>query len=264
MLAKYIDLWHLTPDGDPIVTSNSYLLPVRQGSALAMLKVAIDVDERRGSFLMSWWDGNGAAIVMARADDAVLLERAEGNRSLIELTRHGQDDQATQIICETISRLHLPHAGPMPELNSLEQWFDDLHMAAKRDKRTFAKSAAMAAHLLSAPLDITVLHGDIHHGNILDFGRRGWLAIDPKGVIGERYFEYANLFCNPHHDAATSPSHFKRRLEVVTETANLDRTRLLQWIVSWAGLSAVWLLEDGMPTETRITIAEMAIEELAD
>lgn len=51
-----------------------------------------------------------------------------------------------------------------------------------------------AAHLLLADRrDISPLHGDIYHGNVLDFGERGWLAIDPKGLKGERGFDYANL-----------------------------------------------------------------------
>lgn len=264
IFAKYLDLWELASDGDPIVTSSSFLLPVRQRGMPAMLKVATDAEEKRGSCLLSWWEGRGAAIVMARADDAVLLERAQSNRSLAELTRCGRDDQATQIICATVAALHLPRASVPPELISLEQWFEDLGAAADRYSGIIAKSATMATKLLSDPRDITVLHGDIHHGNILDFGQRGWLAIDPKGLLGERYFEYANLFCNPEHDTATTPSHFKRRLALVTAAANLDRARLLQWILSWAGLSAVWLLDDGASCETRIAIAEMAIKELTD
>ena len=32
------------------------------------------------------------------------------------------------------------------------------------------KSAAAARDLLATPRDVVVLHGDIHHDNILDFG----------------------------------------------------------------------------------------------
>jgi streptomycin 6-kinase len=63
----------------------------------------------------------------------------------------------------------------------------------------------IADKLLDDPRDIVALHGDIHHGNILDFGERGWLAIDPKGLIGERGFDYANNFCNPDAAIATRP-----------------------------------------------------------
>jgi streptomycin 6-kinase len=41
------------------------------------------------------------------------------------------------------------------------------------------------------------LHGDLHHENVLDFGERRWLAIDPHGLHGERFFDFANIFTNP-------------------------------------------------------------------
>jgi streptomycin 6-kinase len=66
------------------------------------------------------------------------------------------------------------------------------------------------------------LHGDIQHGNILDFGSRGWLAIDPKGLIGERSFDYANLFCNPEAAVALAPRRLARQVDVVAEAAGLS------------------------------------------
>jgi streptomycin 6-kinase len=96
-----------------------------------------------------------------------------------------------------------------------------------------ARSADAARTLLSSPRDIGALHGDIHHDNILDFGPRGWLAIDPNRLCGERGFDYANLFCNPDMDdpsrsVAVVPERFQRRLEIVAERAQLERARLLQ------------------------------------
>ena len=75
-----------------------------------------------------------------------------------------------------------------------------------------------------------MLHGDIHHDNVLDFGERGWLAIDPKRLYGERGFDYANIFCNPNYGIATDPAIFQRRVEQVCRLAGLERRRLLQWI----------------------------------
>ena len=108
-----------------------------------------------------------------------------------------------------------------------------------------------------------MLHGDIHHDNVLDFGARGWLAIDPKGLIGERGFDYANLFCNPETDIeVTAPDRFRRRLAIVTEASGIERERLLQWILAWAGLSAAWWLSDGVQPEIDFRIAELAAGEL--
>jgi streptomycin 6-kinase len=107
--------------------------------------------------------------------------------------------------------------------------------------------------------DVMVLHGDIHHGNVLDFGQRGWLVIDPKGLCGERCFDYANLFCNPTIETA---GRLARRVELVAESAALDRSRLLRWIVAWAGLSASWLLDEGLCPERHLKVAALAAAEL--
>jgi streptomycin 6-kinase len=116
---------------------------------------------------------------------------------------------------------------------------------------------------------VSVLHGDLHHGNVLDFGARGWLAIDPKGFVGERGFDYANIFTNPDLDdptrpVGTEPGCFARRLDIVADAARLSRRRLLCWISAWTGLSASWFLADGDHHSAAIDlrVAEMAAAEL--
>jgi streptomycin 6-kinase len=102
----------------------------------------------------------------------------------------------------------------------------------------------------------------MHHGNVLNFGPRGWLAIDPKGLIGERYFDYANIFCNPDAEMVTMPGRLPRQVRVVAEAAHLERHRLLAWIVAWAGLSAAFLVDDGLSPDEALTIIELAAAEL--
>lgn len=106
-----------------------------------------------------------------------------------------------------------------------------------------------------------VLHGDIHHDNILDFGKRGWLAIDPKGLYGERGFDYANLICNPDYETASAPGRFTQRIDVVAKAANLDHQRLVQWILAWSGLSAAFLLKNELTPDAAFRMAELAAAE---
>jgi streptomycin 6-kinase len=254
----YLKLWRLTPDGSAIVTRSSKLLPVRYGGLLATLKIALDAEEARGNDLMAWWGGDGAAPVLARDGDAILLERATGNLSLVEFARTGRDEEATRIICATIAKLHRPRRDPPAALFPLDRWFADLAPAAAAHGGVLSLCAQAARNLIAAAGDVTVLHGDIHHGNILHFDSRGWLAIDPKALVGERGFDYANLFCNPDRATATDSERFARRLEVVTEAAPIERQRLLQWILAWAGLSASWLLHDGASPETQLGVAKLA------
>lgn len=227
-----------------------------------MLKIACESEERWGAGLMTWWGGIGAARVLEYDDEAILLERATGKRSLAAMATHGEDDEASLIICETIAGLHAPRHAPAPELIPLSDWFRPL--LAARSGGIIERCADTARKLLAEPRDVVPLHGDVHHGNILDFDERDWLAIDPKRLQGERGFDYANLFCNPDHPIALAPGRLARQADIVARAAGLERRRLLQWIIAWTGLSATWLIEDGEQehVEPTFRVAEIAAAEL--
>ncbi|WAS57155.1 3'-kinase [Burkholderia ambifaria] len=258
MFDTYLRLWDLVPDGGPILTASGGVLPVVWHARPAMLKVATCDEERRGNALMTWWNGDGAARVWLRDSDAVLLERAQPAPTLAGLSAAGHDDDAIRIACAAVARLHAHRAPAPPAVVPLHDWFYAL-LSHDTDDDVLRRSAATAHRLLAVQsADEVVLHGDIHHGNVLHFGDRGWLAIDPKGLRGDRAFDYANLFCNPTHDIAVDPARFARRVMLVAEVARLDRRRLLQWILAWAGLSAVWMMEDALPADTRLEVARLA------
>jgi streptomycin 6-kinase len=265
MFDYYLARWGLTPDGEPIVTRGSRLLPVRYGEMPAMLKIAVETEEWRGTTLMIWWNGEGAARVLAHEANALLMERAIGDASLVEMASNGRDDQASRILCAVATILHLPRDRTPPStIIPLSRWFRALGPAASRFGGIWERAAASARELLAEPQEVVVLHGDIHHGNILDAGPRGWLAIDPKGLIGERGFDFANIFCNPDLKTAVAPERLARRASVVAEAAGLDRIRLLKWVLAYAGLSAAWSLEDGELPELALAVAELAASELGE
>ncbi|ADG79062.1 Aminoglycoside/hydroxyurea antibiotic resistance kinase OS=Tsukamurella paurometabola (strain ATCC 8368 / DSM / CCUG 35730 / CIP 100753 / JCM 10117 / KCTC 9821 / NBRC 16120 / NCIMB 702349 / NCTC 13040) OX=521096 GN=Tpau_2457 PE=4 SV=1 [Tsukamurella paurometabola] len=252
--------WRLTRDGDPFATPGSDLLPVRYRGTAAMLKHARTPEERAGASVLRWWDGDGAARVLESADDIVLMERATGPRRLMEMADNGRDDEATRVLCATIAHLHRPRPGlPDTDLVELRPWFASLTAVHDEDPR-FARSWSVACELLDDAREVVVLHGDVHHDNVLDFGDRGWLAIDPKNVIGERGFDYANLLTNPDLSSAADPARFRRQLDVIVEAAGLERERLLRWVIAFAGLSAAWFAEDGEREEME---RDFAVAELA-
>ena len=265
LFEPYLTRWHLVPDGHPVVTSNSHLLPTRGRGQPLMLKLTSE-QESRGSILMQWWRGRGAARVIARDHGAaLLLERAQGTRSLSEMSRSGQDDEACRVLCAVAKTLHAPRQRPIPCLLPLDRQFSSLEAAA--DGGILCRCAATARQLLAQPRQIGLLHGDIHHDNVLDFGSRGWLAIDPKGLLGERTFDYANIFTNPDlsdptRPVATRQGRLATRLDIVAGAAGLERRRLLQWVLAWAGLSAAWIIEAGDSADVSIAMAQLAAAEL--
>ncbi|WP_375267766.1 aminoglycoside phosphotransferase family protein [Phenylobacterium sp.] len=245
--APWLALWDLVPEGEVVSMplTGSRLLPVSAGGRPAMLKLAASADERRGAEVMAWWAGEGAAPVLAHAEEALLMARAEGKGSLVDLVKSGGDAAAMGILCEAIDRLHRPRQAPPPALPPLSRLFRALEESA--DPR-LAGPRGTAARLLADQHDLVVLHGDLHHDNVLDFGSLGWRAIDPWGYVGERAYDYANLFRNP--DAASlTPERTAARLDQVSSLAGLRRERLLEWIYAHAGLSAAWDEADGEEAE---------------
>lgn len=268
----WLTRWDLVPDGAPITTRASSLLPVLQDGAPVMLKLPACEDERRGYLPLEFWSGDGAARLFARSEngEAMLIERATGRRSLAAMARSGAkgDDEATAILCDAIAALQQPR-GPAPAgLMPLDIWFKDLFPAAARHGGLLARAAAEASALLPTQQEILPLHAHLHHDNVLDFEGRGWLAIDPKSVIGDRAFEYTILFCDPdladpEPPVAVAPGIFERRLEIVLAKSGLERKRLLRWIVAWCGLSASWFMADGDPlAEVNLAVANRAIAAL--
>ena len=256
-LGPHLARWDLVPDGEPITTPSSLLLPVRHNGVPAMLKIAREEEERRGGALMAWWDGDGAAKVLAWHGEALLLERATGARSLTEMVATGRDDEASRILCEVALRLHAPRPGPPTELVPLTRWFAALAPAARTHGGLLARAHSAARSLLADPRDVVVLNGDIHHGKVLD-GDRGWLAIDPKGLLGERTFDFVNILRNPDAAVALAPGRFDRQVDVLAAAASIKRQRLLNWTLAFAGLSAAWHLADGTPADLDFAVAALA------
>ena len=264
MFEAHLARWGLVADGEAIATRSSDLLPVRRGGLPAMLKVAREDEECWGWLALDYWDGDGAARVLARDGHALLLERAMGPLSLSRMVYDGHDDEASRILCMVAARLHAPRSRARPTaLVTLDEWFAPLAPIARAQGGILATAAAAAHELLADPRDVVVLHGDLHHDNVLDAESRGWIAVDPKRLLGERAFDFANILRNPDSEPALAPGRFERQLDVVAAAAKVDRRRLLQWVLAFTGLSAAWYIVDGQTSTFDLAIAERASAELA-
>lgn len=251
--AHWLAKWQLEPDGPPIVTDSSRLLPVIAGARLAMLKVSRIEEERRGSRQLASWQGKGAAEVFAIDDEALLLARATGGtcRALVD---EGRDDEATLIICRLAGRLHAQAGPPADFLVPLENWFEPLLRV--RVGSGLDRAAAIAERLVASEPDPVSLHGDLHHGNVLNFGDGDWRVIDPKGLAGDRAFDFVHLLRNPDMGAACDL--LEQRTELVSRAAHIQARRLAEWLAAFSGLSAVWALADGEDSGPDLTLMRRA------
>ena len=269
MHGEYLRRWRLRDDGAPIATSGAWLQPVLTADGLpAMLRLARDCSGiASAAAALDCWDGDGAVRLLAVDGHALLLERAVPGHTLCELSFEGRDQQATTALCSVAARLHRAGGTNTTGLIPLHHWFDALLRPALPQRALLRRCAALARQLLAHPCEPVVLHGDLHHGNVLDGGRRGLLAIDPKGLYGDPAFDYTPLFLNPDlcfngRRSARVAAHFDRRVAWVGQQAGIPEQRLLQWIAAGAGLSASWFLQDGVDADTRLAVAGLALSRL--
>lgn len=248
-IGRYLTAWNLQLEGEPWTTPSSELARVRSSDhGACMLKIPFDDEERAGSRVLAWWNGDGAAPVYAvDADGAVLMQRADPGTPLLEAAQtaeppdYAADEEATRQLIEVAQRLH-KHGGVRPdELRSLRSWFRGLFAWAERAGGFYARAAQVAEELLADQHGDVVLHGDLHHENVLWFGpQREWLAIDPKGIYGDPAFDFATLLTNPDCDVILRPGRLERQVEVISDATDISADRLLHWTVAWAGLSVAW------------------------
>jgi streptomycin 6-kinase len=265
---RAFEAWGLIADGASFSTSSSTLYPVRWMTRPAMLKVVTHPDERNGAAALAWFAGQGAVEVLAMQGDAVLMVRAGDADALVRMVGRGEDDAATRIICSVVQALHAPRdAPPPPELTPLTRRFRSLFRVADAPDAPehYVEAAKTARRLLAEPLNEVVLHGDIHHENILHDDARGWVAIDPKGLIGEATYDYANILENPvkHPDLVLSPERLRRQAEIIAEESGIDLRRLLEFTFAFGALSECWGVEDGNATGFALAISQIARAELA-
>jgi streptomycin 6-kinase len=74
----------------------------------------------------------------------------------------------------------------------------------------------------------TLVHGDFHHHNVLR-SERGWLAIDPKPMLGEPEFDVPSFLWNPL-PCRLRVEHLESRLAAFV-AAGLDEERIRKWTV---------------------------------
>ena len=249
---------NLTPDGEARRTPSSDLQPVVWQGLPAMLKVARSAEEQRGNDLMVWLEGEGAARVYRHEGAALLLERLESIPDLGALALASQDDAATRVLCGAAAGVHRDRPQPPATLLPLTWWFEALAKSTELGG-VFAQAWVTAQRLLADQRGVRPLHGDLHHGNVLRSPERGWLVIDPKGLTGERTFDFANMLCNPTPEHALTPGRLERQSALIAQEAGLDRARLLAWVEAYAALSAAWHLKDAQMEQARPSLAVSAL-----
>jgi streptomycin 6-kinase len=233
-----------------------YIAPAIRGDGTAVIvKIHAPTNEfTQEAEALRLFDGHGMVRLLDYDlnDKVLLLERLEPGIPLSELEN---DDEATSHAATVMRQLWRP-APPVHPFPSVIDWgrgFTRLRHYYIGGNGPFPAALLQEAESLFAEMSVSMtenvlLHGDLHHENILLAERSPWLGIDPKGVIGEPAYETGALLRNRLPNSLDAPQAVRvlsRRIDQLAEQLNFDRTRVRNWAMAQAVLSVWWTIEDG-------------------
>lgn len=257
ILASCAQSWQLTIFPPFENLSFHYVAPAIRADGTS---VVIRVDAPTGEFAqeaeaMRLFNGEGIARLLECDEEqkVVLLERLEPGTMLAELVPE-QDERAISILTSVMRQLWRP-APAQRNFPTVEKWAQGLQRLRVRydggcgplPTLLVEEAEALFAELLATAGPPMLLHGDLHHENILLSGNE-WRAIDAKGVVGDPGYETGVLFYNPMPKIFHVPDLRKvlaRRLDQLSEELAMDRARIRGWGLAQCMLSAWWHIEDG-------------------
>ena len=249
-VAELARRWGVAVDRS-VDTPTSVIAFGHHGAEAVVLKVVKEPgDEWRSGNVLRAFGGRGVVPLLEEIDGAVLLARLDPGTSLVEVVNRGDDAAATAILCDVIAAMS-PRDPPAscPTARDWAQGFG--RYAMNGDTQVPPNLVALAQHtfltLCDSQRDSRLLHGDLQHSNVLYDRDRGWVAIDPKGVIGELEYEVGAALRNPVEfpDLIGDTVTLERRIATFVSRLGLDRRRTIGWGFGQAVLSAIWEVEDG-------------------
>jgi streptomycin 6-kinase len=271
--------WDLT-DVNPVPNLSynfvAFALSGAQRSRSVVLKIGVPNRELTSEMAaLRLFNGEGACRLIDYDEEKgfLLLERLQPGAMLSTVE---DDEQATHIAADVMLKIWKhgldtlsgdSYSTNYSRFIQLSDWFDGLkRLRGMFNGGTGPLNSKLVERVENSVKDFFVenhkpvlMHGDFHHSNLLS-SERGWLVIDPKGVIGPAAYEVGPLLMNPWGDLLNGNNYqlmTGRRIDILHERLGFERERIREWGLAHAILSAWWGIEDNTGWEYAMSFAEI-------
>lgn len=251
----------------PYSLSYNYVAPaVRSDGSDIVLKIGFPGDREFKTEIdaLTIFNGDGAVKLLEadREKAVILLERVTPG---IPLSEEVDDENATRILASVIKKLHKPLPSPHA-FTTIDGWIKELSnfhnkpggITQPLPLDLVYKARELFTYLIKTSEPTVLVHGDIHHDNVLSSVSVGWLAIDPKGIAAEPAYEVAAMIRNPYQklkNVINLEKMLHRRILILSEELGFNPLRIHQWCLAQTVLSAVWNYAEAKGSEHAIRVA---------
>ena len=243
--------------------SYNYVLSGLRDNKSIILKLSLDEDNlKKEAAALLAFSGLGTIALLNQQDDALLLEQALPGYSLKQYFPN-RENESIDITWRLIKKLHHIPANSSHSFPHISDWFKALDKNYDIPNHHLEKARFLRDQLLSSATKSILLHGDLHHDNIIQNGN-SWLAIDPKGVRGELSFEVIAFIINPIPTLLTANNPItiiNNRIHLFAKNLNLDPQRIKNYCYVMAVLAWIWTIEDGTDSSYFRNIIEVFYSE---
>lgn len=238
----------------PFDLSYNYVAPAkRQDGSDVVFKIGFPEDKEFQTEIaaLQIFAGEGCVKILESdpAKSVMLIERLQPGRPLSELA---DDTEATKIIVSVLKKLHKPLPAQHTFItvsewtSALANYIQTYGDAGPLSLQLVQNAQELFLELIETSAPAVLVHGDLHHDNILSSERAGWLAIDPKGIAAEPLYEVAAMIRNPYTKFINMENLeplLRKRIHVFSEELSADPHRIHKWCIAQTVLSAVWNVE---------------------
>ena len=255
LVDEFLRRWRCVPTAPAISGGVGIILAVqRHDGTPAVLKISFThPGNMYEAHAFATWGGRGAVLLYERDDAkfAMLLEQAEW-QTLNDL---GDIDQATAVTGHLARRLAVPAPPGLPRLSDqAEEWEESLRGGSDGPGNPLSQRALGAAVAtiqdLGRKQPDTMVHGDLHFGNVVRARREPWLVVDPKGFVGDLAFDARSVLVggvDSLREADDLGAEARRRLAIFADAAEIERERATRWAQVAYAMGACRGREPGEP-----------------
>jgi streptomycin 6-kinase len=189
-------------------------------------------------------------------EQSLTLEKLQGP-TLKSFFKSKEEAHSIDIAQELISKLHAQTFN-LKEFPSFEKLFKALDTPLDIPQEHAKRAQIAIKPILNSPLNRVLLHGDLHHENIMQH-KGNWVMIDPQGYVGEAAFEACPFIRNPIPEIGNHKDLIAARIKNFANFFGISMQRMLCMFYATTIVGCIWQREENFDASLWLNLCDQVL-----